>query len=178
MDGKSNEGEVTTHVKNNCSYQWYYKGQINWYKYKNTKSDEIEAAFLQKSDSIETVIAGITYVIDIKNLVQYQKECDWKRREIKRDVVLDTPIKTEDISGSDKENCTDEAGTSTRRRSSRRIAAATVKKEETPSEDAEEQKSPSTSDDTKVEIKPETSGNGVLHIYLEEYLAMLILLTK
>ena len=33
------------------------------------------------------LIAGAVYIIDLKNKIQYQKNRNWRRREIKRDVV-------------------------------------------------------------------------------------------
>ena len=136
---KQKEASTTAVVKD-CAYQWYYKGSRDrWYKYRTIKSDEIEAAFLQNLPTIETVIQGTTYVIDIGHLQQYQKDCDWKRREIKREVVASE--------GSDKENTSD---ASSKRRSGRRKVV--VKKEEPSTSESGDARP---SDPDKVEIKSE-----------------------
>ena len=42
---------------------------------------------MDKLDSLDVLIAGAVYIIDLKNKIQYQKNRNWRRREIKRDVV-------------------------------------------------------------------------------------------
>jgi len=69
------------------SYAWFYQGKQGWWKYDERTSEEIETAYVEKLDSLDVLIAGAVYIIDLKNKIQYQKNRNWRRREIKRDVV-------------------------------------------------------------------------------------------
>lgn len=68
-------------------YAWFYQGKQGWWKYDERTSEEIENAYLTKLDSLDVLIAGAVYIIDLKNKIQYQKNRNWRRREIKRDIV-------------------------------------------------------------------------------------------
>lgn len=82
-ENESEEGESQTE---DC-YTWFYQGKQGWWKYDERTSEEIENAYINKLDSLDVLIAGAVYIIDLKNKIQYQKNRNWRRREIKRDIV-------------------------------------------------------------------------------------------
>ena len=75
-----------------CRYAWFYQGKQGWWKYDERTSADIEKAYLSKLDTLDVLIAGAVYIIDLKQWTQYQKNRIWKRREIKRDIVTATSI--------------------------------------------------------------------------------------
>lgn len=66
-------------------YKWFYEGRNGWWQYEERASDQIEEAFSDGQQTIEVLIAGFGYIIDIENMVQYRKNYPTRRRRIKRD---------------------------------------------------------------------------------------------
>lgn len=64
---------------------WFYKGYHGWWQYDDRSSTEIEEAFKNKLPSLQIVIAGNLYEIDLVNMQQYQVNRASRKRDIKRD---------------------------------------------------------------------------------------------
>ncbi|XP_035534074.1 E3 ubiquitin-protein ligase rnf146-like [Morone saxatilis] len=71
---------------------WYYEGRSGWWQFDERTSRELEEALSKGRKSTEMLIAGILYVADLENMVQYRRNEHGRRRKIKRDVV-DIPKK-------------------------------------------------------------------------------------
>ena len=70
-----------------CSHVWYYQGYNGWWQYDERTSAEIEAAYNRKAASVDVLVAGSVYVIDLENLIQYQRHRNSRKRKIKRDLI-------------------------------------------------------------------------------------------
>ena len=67
-------------------YVWYYEGRNGWWQYDDRTCVEIEVAFANKTKSIDVLVAGSVYVIDLENQIQYQRHRQSRKRKIKRDL--------------------------------------------------------------------------------------------
>lgn len=56
-------------------------------------SEDIESAFKLKAETCEIFVCGKAYVVDLKNLVQYQKRNPILKRSIKRDKIENVDTK-------------------------------------------------------------------------------------
>lgn len=68
-----------------------------WWQYESRISAELEQAFKSGEKTIEVIICGELYVIDLETKCQYQKRIPSKRRKIDRLFIKDT--KTKGIAG-------------------------------------------------------------------------------
>ncbi|XP_051264554.1 E3 ubiquitin-protein ligase rnf146 [Dicentrarchus labrax] len=75
-----------------AGFAWYYEGRSGWWQFDERTSRELEEALSKGRKSTEMLIAGILYVADLENMVQYRRNEHGRRRKIKRDVV-DIPKK-------------------------------------------------------------------------------------
>ncbi|XP_039260071.2 E3 ubiquitin-protein ligase rnf146-like [Styela clava] len=70
-----------------ATHMWYYQGHKGWWQYDIRTSADIEDAYNRKDKSIDILIAGAIYVIDLEEMVQYRRDMNSRKRKIKRDIV-------------------------------------------------------------------------------------------
>ena len=69
-------------------WQWFYEGRQGWWKFEHRNNEDIEGGHAAGQTSVELLICGHLYVIDLQNMVQYRKDSPAKKRKIKRDAVF------------------------------------------------------------------------------------------
>lgn len=67
---------------------WYYQGRKAWWKFDARNSEDIETAFQTGVEKHHMLICGKMFVIDFKNMVQYQRDGNGRVRVIKRDNTI------------------------------------------------------------------------------------------
>lgn len=67
--------------------QWFYEGRNGWWLYDERTSQEIESFWSQGEKHCELLIAGLLYIIDFEQMLQYRRNDPSRRRRIKRDVA-------------------------------------------------------------------------------------------
>ena len=86
-------------ISNDDSFSWFYEGRNGWWEYEERAATELEVAYKKAIDTgneqnsnlkfdcgkSELLIAGILYVIDFEQMVQFRKHAPQKQRKIKRD---------------------------------------------------------------------------------------------
>ncbi|XP_062324419.1 E3 ubiquitin-protein ligase rnf146-like isoform X1 [Osmerus eperlanus] len=70
-----------------AGHAWYYEGRNGWWQYDERTSRDLEESFAKGRKSVEMLIAGFLYVVDLENMVQYRRNEHGRRRRMKRDVV-------------------------------------------------------------------------------------------
>lgn len=73
-------------------YGWFYSGRNGWWQYDERTSEELEKAQILGMSSIEVLIAGFMYKIDLDQMLQYQVDGSSRKRSVKRD-ILNVPKK-------------------------------------------------------------------------------------
>ena len=69
-------------------WQWFYEGNQGWWKFEHRCNEDIEAAHGAGRTSLDLLICGHVYVIDLQGMAQYRKDMPSRKRKIKRDAVL------------------------------------------------------------------------------------------
>lgn len=73
-------------------YIWYYQGRNGWWQYDERTSCDLEEAHNAGTKTIELLIAGFLYTIDLDEMVQKRRNDPSRSRKIKRDIA-DIPDK-------------------------------------------------------------------------------------
>lgn len=69
------------------TYTWYYQGRNGWWQYDERTSYDLEEAYNAGTKTIELLIAGFLYTIDLEEMVQKRRNDPSRSRKIKRDIV-------------------------------------------------------------------------------------------
>ena len=81
----------TTKIKISLNrYGWFYAGLKGWWQYDERTTADIEKAFTLKLKTVDLLIAGSIYTIDLEGLVQFRANGSSRRRNIKRDRITVT----------------------------------------------------------------------------------------
>lgn len=67
-------------------WQWFYEGRNGWWRFETRNNDELEEGLRSGLKTIETLICGNIYVMDLVLMEQYQKDRPNRKRRMKRDV--------------------------------------------------------------------------------------------
>jgi len=67
-------------------WQWFYEGRNGWWRFESRNNDDLEEAFSEGKQQLETLICGNIYVIDLASMEQFQKSMPQRKRRIKRDL--------------------------------------------------------------------------------------------
>jgi len=67
-------------------WQWFYEGRNGWWRFESRNNDDLEEAFSEGKQQVETLICGNIYVIDLASMEQFQKSMPQRKRRIKRDL--------------------------------------------------------------------------------------------
>ena len=65
---------------------WFYEGRSGWWRFEERNNQELEEAFEAGEQSVEMMICGQLYVMDLAKNEQYPKNFPTRKRKIKRDV--------------------------------------------------------------------------------------------
>lgn len=82
-----NASEVLQTLTFDGKFQWFYEGEGGWWQYDIRASTEIEDRYQKGEHMFEMLIAGILYVVDVDNMIQYRRNTPSRRRRIKRDLA-------------------------------------------------------------------------------------------
>lgn len=66
-------------------YQWFYEGRNGWWQYDERTSKELENSYKKGEKSVELLIAGFLYIVDLENMLQMRRNDPSRRRQVKRD---------------------------------------------------------------------------------------------
>lgn len=73
--------------------RWFYQGRNGWWEYDERTAQELEHHHKKGDKNCELLIAGFLYVIDFENMFQCRRNEPQRRRQIKRDSVINVSDK-------------------------------------------------------------------------------------
>lgn len=78
--------------QSDSGHYWFYEGRNGWWLYDAETHEQLEKAFELEQPTVERVLAGNVYVIDIKNMRQFQKHEQSRCRKICRETLSEVRI--------------------------------------------------------------------------------------
>ena len=80
------QADIDSNAEGSQEWAWFYRGGAGWWRFEERNNQELEEAFEAGEHSVEMMICGQLYVMDLAKNEQYPKNVPTRKRKIKRDV--------------------------------------------------------------------------------------------